>query len=207
MIRVDAMGDACPIPVVKTLQAIRALQGEETVEVLVDNETAVENLSRMAKEKGFPARSEKNGENAYRVEIDAKPNAEEQAPTAEEEAANYCDIPLRKQQTLVVISSEFVGSGDDVLGAVLMKSFIYALAQQEELPSCILFYNGGAKLTTEESPMLEDLRSMASQGVEILTCGTCLNHYGIADKLKIGGITNMYTIVEKMSQADRIVKP
>ena len=113
----------------------------------------------------------------------------------------------RKGNKVVVISSSYMGSGDDELGAVLMKGFIYALSQQDELPKTILFYNGGAKLTCEEAPTLEDLMSLEANGVEILTCGTCLNHYGLTEKLKVGGVTNMYVITEKMMQADLIVKP
>jgi len=87
-----------------------------------------------------------------------------------------------------------------------MKGFIYALSQLDELPQTILFYNGGATITTEESPSLEDLKSMEAQGVEILTCGTCLDYYGLKDKLAVGSVTNMYTIVEKLNQADKIIK-
>ena len=81
------------------------------------------------------------------------------------------------------------------------------LTEQDVLPQTILFYNGGAKLTCEESPTLEDLKSLEAQGVEILTCGTCLNHYGLTDKLQVGSVTNMYVIAEKMTQAGNIVKP
>ena len=88
-----------------------------------------------------------------------------------------------------------------------MKGFLYAISQQDELPATILFYNGGAKLTCQDAPTLEDLKSLEAQGVEILTCGTCLNHYGLTEKLQVGGVTNMYTIAEKMTQAGRIVKP
>jgi selenium metabolism protein YedF len=100
-----------------------------------------------------------------------------------------------------------MGKGDDELGAVLIKGFIFALTQQDKLPSTILFYNGGAKLTCQDSPTVEDLKSLEAQGVEILTCGTCLNHYGLSDKLMVGEVTNMYAIVEKMTLADLIIKP
>ena len=109
--------------------------------------------------------------------------------------------------TVVVISSPCMGTGSDELGAALMKSFIFALTQQDTLPKSILFYNGGAKLTTEGSASLEDLKSLEAQGVEILTCGTCLNFFGLGDKLQVGGVTNMYDIVEKMSSAGRVVRP
>ena len=87
-----------------------------------------------------------------------------------------------------------MGEGDEELGRILMKGFIFALTQQEHLPSAILFYNGGARLTCEDSASLEDLKNLASLGVEILTCGTCLNHYGLTDKLAVGDVTNMYVI-------------
>ena len=90
---------------------------------------------------------------------------------------------------------------------ILMKSFLYALTQQDELPDTILCYNGGAKLTCEGSESLEDLKDLAARGVEILTCGTCLNFYGITEKLQVGSVTNMYDIVERMSSADRVIKP
>jgi selenium metabolism protein YedF len=100
-----------------------------------------------------------------------------------------------------------MGSGNDELGSVLMKGFIYAIAQQEQLPESMIFYNGGATLTCEGSTCLEDLKVLESQGVEILTCGTCLNYYGLTEKLQAGSVTNMYVIAEKMSEAERIIKP
>ena len=88
-----------------------------------------------------------------------------------------------------------------------MKGFLFALSQLESLPQTILFYNGGAKLTVEGSGSLEDLKAMEAQGVEILTCGTCLNHYGLTERLAVGGVTNMYAIVEKLAGAEKVVKP
>ena len=88
-----------------------------------------------------------------------------------------------------------------------MKGFIYALSQQEVLPAAVLFYNGGASIPTEGSVSLEDLKAMEAQGVEILTCGTCLDFYGLKDKLAVGGVTNMYSIVEKLSKAGKVIKP
>ena len=107
----------------------------------------------------------------------------------------------------MVISSQVMGSGDDTLGASLMKAFIFSLTQQDALPDTVLFYNGGAHLTCEGSPCLEDLEALEKADVEILTCGTCLKHYGLDDKLAIGGVTNMYVIAEKQLKADVVVRP
>lgn len=210
MIKVDAMGDTCPIPVVKTKNAIKGLNGGGEVMTLVDNEIAVQNLTKMANQKGYGVKSQKLGEGQYEVIMTisadgASSIAEPTESSGEEETVCYPDT--RKKNTIVVLSSTTMGNGDDELGAILMKGFIYALSQQEELPSTILLYNGGAKISCEESPSLEDLKSLEAQGVEILTCGTCLNHYGLSEKLKVGEVTNMYVITEKMTQADLIVKP
>ena len=207
---VNAMGDACPIPVVKTKNAIKELIGAGMVETLVDNEIAVQNLTKMAQQKNYGVRSEKLGENQYRVIMTIGESANEAGAEAVEEettAEETCMPDGRKGNKVVVISSSYMGTGGDELGAVLMKGFIYALSQQDELPKTILFYNSGAKLACEMSPTLEDLMSLEANGVEILTCGTCLNHYGLTEKLKVGGVTNMYVITEKMMQADLIVKP
>ena len=126
---------------------------------------------------------------------------------AETEEKTVCLVPAAKKTKLVVLSADHMGEGAEELGKILMKSFLYALTQQDELPDTILCYNGGAKLTCEGSESLEDLKDLAARGVEILTCGTCLNFYGITEKLQIGSVTNMYDIVERMSSADRVIKP
>lgn len=202
---VNAMGDACPIPVVKTKNAIKEMGAEGgSVETLVDNEIAVQNLIKMANQKGYPVQSEKLEQNKYRVVMTI---GTEKAAESEVKDEAVCIPDRRADNTVVVISSPYMGEGDDALGAVLMKGFIYAISQQDTLPATMLFYNGGAKLTCEDAPTLEDLKSLEAQGVEILTCGTCLNHYGLTEKLQVGTVTNMYVIAEKMTQASLIVKP
>lgn len=201
-IKVDAMGLACPQPVVKTIKALEALTGPATVETYVDNETAVQNLTRLAQGKGFPVRSEKLAEGRFVVTMETDKTAAES--TAEATAA--C-VPDRRGNTVVAVTSDAMGHGSDELGKNLMKGFLYALSQLEELPKTILFYNGGARLTTEGSLSLEDLKSMEAQGVQIMTCGTCLNYYGLTEKLAVGSVTNMYSIVETLAKADKIIKP
>lgn len=206
MIHVNAMGDACPIPVVKTKNAIRELNGPGVVETLVDNEIAVQNLTKMARQKSYGVKSEKLAEGQFKVTMTIGDDvAAISEPLQEEQCLVHPMEGLKN--TVVVIASSEMGNGGEELGKALMKSFIYALGQQDILPKTILFYNGGAAMTCEGSPVLEDLRSLQAQGVEILTCGTCLNFYGLAEKLQIGEVTNMYVIVEKMIQADLIVKP
>ena len=200
MITVNAMGDNCPIPVIKTKKAMAALTGPETIEVLVDNEIAVQNVTKMASSSGGKVTSEKLGDAEYKVTIEM-----ELAPAAE--GAEAGGAPDARDNTVVVVSSDRMGSGNDELGKVLIKGFIFAVTQLDTLPKTMLFYNGGATLTTEGSDSLEDLKSLEAQGVEIMTCGTCLDYYGLKDKLAVGTVTNMYSIVETMAKAGRIVRP
>ena len=204
MIKVNAIGDTCPIPVVKAKNAIKELGGAGVVEVLVDNEIAVQNLGKMAKQKGYAFQSEKLGAAEFKVTMTVGESAEQQNV---EDIPEVCAVPGHKKNVVVAINSAKMGVGHDELGGVLIKGFIFALTQMDELPSAILFYNGGATLTTEGSTSLEDLKNLEAQGVEILTCGTCLNYYGLGDKLRVGEVTNMYSIVEKLTGADLVVKP
>ena len=196
MIKIDARGDACPLPVVKAKKAIAELHGSGEVEVLVDNEIAVQNLTKMAQQKGYLSSFEKLAEQEYRVRFTIKDTPVADTAVLGEEKqqaeAETC-IPDARTDTVVVIASD--------------KAFVFSLTQQDKLPKTILFYNGGASLTCEGSPMLEDLKALEAEGVEILTCGTCLNYYGITEKLAVGGVTNMYVIAEKMLNAGNVVKP
>lgn len=201
MITVNAMGDNCPIPVIKTKKAMQGITGAEVIEVLVDNEIAVQNVTKMASGTGGVVTSEKLGEKEFKVTIQMNGAV---VTEREEEAA--C-TPDRKDNAVVVISSDRMGAGNDDLGKVLIKGFIFAVTQLDTLPKTMLFYNGGATLTAEGSDCLEDLKSLEAQGVEILTCGTCLNYYELTDRLAVGSVTNMYTIVEKMADADKIIQP
>lgn len=203
---VNAMGDACPIPVVKTKNAIKEIGSEGgVVETLVDNEIAVQNLTKMANQKGYEVASEKIADNQFKVTMTIPAGAvADSAQAAEEEV---CIPDTRKKNTVVVVASDKMGSGDDDLGSLLIKGFVYAVSQQDELPGAMIFYNGGAKLTVEGAATLEDLKSLEAQGVKIMTCGTCLQHYGIKDQLAVGVVSNMYEIVETMNSATLIIRP
>ncbi len=215
MITVNAMGDKCPIPVVKTKKAIQALTGPDTIEVLVDNKTAMQNVTKMASSQGGEVEAEKLSGEKYRIVIKMKgvpasEKAEEgHVSEAETSVQENCESSCKGSSgdTIVVVSSDRMGSGNDELGKVLLKGFIFAVTQLDELPAKMLFYNGGAKITCEGSDSLEDLKNLEAQGVEIQTCGTCLDYYQLKEKLAVGTVTNMYSIVEAMAGAARILRP
>lgn len=207
-VKVNAIGDQCPIPVIKTKKALAELTEASIVEVSVDNEIAVQNLSKMAKQKKLEYTCEKISDQHYVIKIKADKVDSVEAPVKEEAAqeAEVC-YPDRKTNTVVVLSSDKMGEGSEELGKILMKGFIFALTELDELPKTVLLYNSGVKLSTTGSNSIEDLKTLQAQGVEILSCGTCLNYYELAESLEVGEVTNMYFILEKMAQADKIIRP
>ena len=199
---IDCKGMACPLPVVNAKKAAEAMSLGDVLTVLVDNEIAVQNLSRFAEHKGFGVSAQKKGEKEYAVIMSISGEVVE---SKEEEVA--CVMDSRRKGMLVVLSGNVMGTGDAKLGTSLMKAFVFALTKQDQLPDTILCYNSGAYLTCEGADTLEDLKLLESEGVTILTCGTCLDFYGLKEKLAVGGVTNMYDIVERMESAAQIIKP
>jgi selenium metabolism protein YedF len=213
---IDAKGKPCPQPVILAMRALGGLKDGETLQVQVDNEAAVENLKRMAQKNGAAVQVKADGAN-WTVEIvpadsvagagggTGSADAAQAGQSAEEQARQICAMPARGPVVVAVGSAE-MGNGDPRLGRILMKSFLYSLTQLDELPQTVLFFNGGVRMTTEGSESIEDLKALESQGVEILSCGTCLDFYGLKDKLLVGGITNMYVIAQTMAGAGNVVK-
>lgn len=187
---IDCKGLKCPAPVINTKKYFDGIE-EGKASVIVDNEVAKNNISKFAESNGFKHEvKEENG--IFTITIDKE--------------ASCCEVMNFHKNTVIVVSSDKLGQGDDVLGSALMKSYLFALSESDNLPSEVLFLNGGVKLTVEGSPVLENIEKLHKSGVNILSCGTCLDFYNIKDKLAIGEITNMYTIVELMNKADNTIK-
>lgn len=205
---VDARGLACPLPVVNAKKAVGEFQEDGVLTVLVDNEIAVQNLQKFAVQKGLRSAGEKKGEKEYEVTIQVAVNAAAApAPMEGDEEEVSCSPDSRKKGLVAVLSANVMGSGEEKLGKALMKAFVFALTKQDVLPETILCYNSGAYLTCEGSDSLEDFKALEAEGVNIMTCGTCLDFYGIKDKLAVGSVTNMYDIVETMENAKSMIRP
>ena len=177
---IDCRGLACPLPVVNAKKASEELNSGDVLTVLVDNEIAVQNLTRFGEHKGFTVSAEKKGDKEYAVTMTVSGAAAEE--TVEEIA---CVMDSRRKGMLVVLSANVMGTGDAKLGTSLMKAFVFALTKQDQLPDTILCYNTGAYLTCEGADTLEDLKLLESEGVTVLTCGTCLDFYGLKEKLSV----------------------
>lgn len=208
---VDARGEQCPIPVIRAKQELKNLSQGDSLCVLIDNEISMQNLMKMANQLNIKAENKKTND-GYSVEFFY---IGEGIKITEVKKENYGDVSIyqsmtflekyKKKQVVIVISSDKYGKGEDTLGQILMKGFIYVTSALEDLPKTIIFLNSGVNITCKGSDSLEDLREMENQGVEIISCGTCLDYYNLKDKLMVGLISNMYTIVEKQMFADLVI--
>ena len=198
---VNAKGLACPQPVVL---AKKALESHEQVRVIVDNDTALENIKRLGTKLDCDIKVEKKKDNIYEINLKRKTGA----TGAKDDFVASCDAtPAQAGPFVIVISADKMGRGNDELGYVLIRTFLHTVAGQAEKPDVMIFYNTGVKLTVQDSEVLDDLKQMESEGVQLLVCGTCLNYFEIKDKLAAGTVSNMYDIVEIMIRAGRLLAP
>jgi selenium metabolism protein YedF len=188
---IDCRKMACPAPVISIKKALETL-GE--VRVLLDDGAPRENVTRFAGNRGFIVQEE-HGDDGCVLTITAGTSVEIKSTSS----SKSCDV-------VFLITSDRLGDGPDELGRLLMKNLIHSLLEARDLPSRMLFMNSGVRLTTEGSDLLEALDKLAGMGVEILSCGLCLDFFGIKDKLLSGGTTNMLTTVETILSNERVIR-
>nr|WP_307775720.1 sulfurtransferase-like selenium metabolism protein YedF [uncultured Cetobacterium sp.] len=192
MIKVDATGQTCPMPVIMTKNALKEIS-EGTIEVTIDNKISKENIEKFAKEMGFSYITEEDN-GTFFIQItkqsDIKPKE-----------------VLSQENIVISIGSDKMGEGDPALGETLMKGFLYTLTEMETLPNTILLYNRGVYLSSLIESAVKDLKDLENRGVEILSCGACANFYHLEDKIAVGSITNMYNIIDKQLKATKVIKP
>jgi selenium metabolism protein YedF len=193
---VDCRGLKCPEPVLKTRKALA--DGMESFNVLVDNEAARDNVSRFARTSGCDVEVTETDEGFI---IALSPGVGKTQRTSDESVISCDTLP----GTVIFISSDEIGTGERELGAALMKSFIYAASEAEDLPSGLVFMNSGVRLVTENDEAIENLKKLADRGVNILVCGTCLDFYKLKNNLKVGRVSNMYEIQSALMSAPRLV--
>ena len=193
MKEIDCRGMACPHPVVKTKQTLEELkEGEFTL--IVNDPSSSENVSRFASSQGCSVDVEKRGGDFY-------------LHIRKAEAVEEKKIALDEEKVVIYINSNLLGVGDEVLGSILMRAFLKTLLDMEPKPSRLIFIHSGVRLTSEGSEVLDTLKVLFEKGVEILSCGTCLDFYGLKEKVKVGIVTNMYEITKSLLEADRLVRP
>ena len=201
---IDCMGMACPLPVINAKKAIEAFTEDGTLHIRVDNDTAVQNLTRLGEHNGFAVTTAQNGDKAYTVTMAVVAGQAKGAQVPAE--ALSCAAPTRGGK-VVVLSADTMGGGDERLGKKLMKAFIFALTSQDEAPDKVICYNTGAFLTTRDADTVKDLKTLEAAGTTVMTCGTCLDFYGLKEELQVGVVSNMYDIVEAQMNAALILRP
>lgn len=189
---INVTGKPCPIPVIEAKKALRNAAAGEQVGMLVDNDISRQNLEKMAAGLGCPCSSETREDGNILVTVTA--------------AGPAAALPPGEDQGLVVaIGKNTMGTGNDELGAILIKGFFYALTELDRPPETILFFNSGVRLTTEGSTVIGDLKKLEERGTIVSSCGTCLDFYQLKDRLAVGNVTNMYAIAAAMGSAARLV--
>ena len=188
---IDCRGLACPQPVVTTKKALDQIE-EGNLIVIVNNAVSSNNVERFVLSQGCSVEVEEKG-GEFHLHI-------RKAKIAEESKR-------RGQKVVVYVNSQFLGVGEEALGTILIRSFFKTLLDSETMPFRMIFINSGVRLTSEGSEVLETLKSLSEKGVEILSCGTCLDFYGLKEKVKVGMTSNMYDIVQSLMEADRLIRP
>ncbi|MBU4033567.1 MAG: sulfurtransferase-like selenium metabolism protein YedF [Proteobacteria bacterium] len=194
----DCRGLACPQPVIRAKELLDSLT-QGSVEVLVDNEAAQSNLERFGKSQGCGVAIRSSGDTRH---ITLSKGERGQTPAPED---YRCDPP--GTGLVMVIPADTMGRGDDPLGSVLMRAYIKTIKNLSPLPAKIFFYNTGVKITATESDLVAPLRELDGLGVEIYSCGTCLDFFNLKDALLVGQVTNMFEIMDGMAQATKVVSP
>lgn len=198
MITLDMRGKPCPIPMVETKKVIQSLQGKkEVIEIIVDNQIACENLEKMARGYHYAYEYKQIQEGCYQMLMNINDAVVEEQETSK---------PIKKENTTVIaFGSDAMGRGEEKLGKILIKGFIYALTEDKIIPDYLLFFNRGVFLTIDDANTKEDLKKLAALGCEIYICGTCVDFYQLKEQIHMHKVTNMYEIVEILNKADKVI--
>jgi selenium metabolism protein YedF len=201
---IDVRDLACPGPVLKLRELLD--EGEREISMHVADELCRSNVTRFAASRDAEAVVEDPGDGTFVVTIKAGEDSTGTRPG--EETLMVSEVSATQAGPRVVqITARTMGSGDDELGALLLRSFLKTQAELESKPDAILFYNGGVKLCCEGSYLLDDLRGLEAAGVEIIACGTCLNFFELGDQLRVGRVTDMLEIAGLLADAGSVVRP
>jgi selenium metabolism protein YedF len=203
---VDTRGLVCPAPLIRTRQGLTEAAPKETVQILIDNPTSLSNVKRFLTDNRLEFAVREEGNIAI-VTVTRGEGSEISSNETEYCTTDIPPAPAGIRRTVVAITSERMGSGDDGLGTKLIVSFFRTLVLVEPLPDSVVFYNAGVKLALDDSPVLEHIKELKERGTGIYLCSTCINHFGIKDRLHVGTFSDMYQILNVLKDADNIIRP
>lgn len=192
----DCRGLNCPEPVIRCRALLREKNPDSLI-VLVDNEAAVENVSRYLSREGYATSADKSGASEWRIGASKTGEAPKADPVFEEKGG----------KTVVLLTTQTLGRGDDELGAKLMATFLANLSELGESLWRVILLNGAVKLSCGEGEETQSLKALATAGVGVFVCGTCLTHYGLLEQKKVGETTNMMDILTSLSLAQKVIRP
>jgi selenium metabolism protein YedF len=202
---VDTRGLTCPAPLIKTRQGLNEAAPDETVQIIIDNSTSLGNVRRYLSDNKLSFIIKEEGE----IAIVTVTRGEKPELSANE--TQYCETAAPasggRRNTVVAITSERMGMGDDELGIKLMISFFRTLVMLEPAPVSVVFYNAGVKMAMDDSPVFGHIKELTEKGTGIYLCTTCINHFGIKDHLPVGSFSDMYQILNILKDADHIIRP
>lgn len=204
-LKIDARGLACPQPVLKTKEVLEKGQTDEFA-VLVDNLAAKENVCRFASSQGCSIEVAVLGGDQFELIVSPGKRGEASLNSQTDSCVITCTSPVNSR-IVVYVGSSCMGKGDDVLGRKLMRGFLRTWIDADSKPWRMIFINSGVELTTMDDEAVDALTLLNEGGVEILSCGTCLQHFGYEDKLKVGRSTNMYEVVDTLKEAQKVISP
>ncbi len=197
----ECQGLPCPQPVIRSKESLATLNEGDELVVVVDNEAARDNVKRFAESQGHSVIVKQVGA-TFKLSIAVCKGGQ-----AGDEPEIVCPVPGDEKRIAVHISSEFMGRGDDGLGARLMAAYFDTLAQFADKVTHVTLVNSGVKLIAHGSPVLAEAHELEKLGVQFVACGVCLKHFGLDDKVKVGIISNMYSILAAHKEADLILRP
>ncbi len=205
--KLDCQGLACPQPVLKCKEIIQKNKPERLL-ILVDNEAAQVNVSRFLNNQAYQVLSvnHNNGTISLTAESTTK---QEQPETTEQDTKSsqvHAKPILQEDNQLVLITSDVIGHGDDDLGSKLMQNLIATLPEMGSSLWRIILINGGVRLAISGSPVLDKLKALEQDGVSILVCGTCLDHFELLHEKQLGQTTNMLDVVTSLQLASKVIK-
>ena len=196
----DLKGLKCPMPLIETKKALKELNQDESLKILIDNETSVKNVTHYLKDNGISLATNQK-DSVWEIHIKrGNEDIEESVPEA------YCNTsePTDKSY-IVVFGKDCLGEGSEELGNLLVGGMLTSTLEQDILPQKIIFINSGINLVTKGTLALSLLKELESKGVELITCGTCLDYFDKTDELEISRVSNMHEILESMINTGKVI--
>lgn len=196
----DVKGMKCPMPLIETKKALKGIEKDEALKIIIDNETSVKNVEHFLTDNGMEvSKSEKNG--IWEIVVNKNDNDLEDV-----QAEAYCSTSVEADKSYVVmLAKDRLGEGSEELGIALVGAMLNALKSMDTLPNRILIMNSGVNLVINDALFLPHFKELEGMGVEILTCGACLDYYEKMDELAVGRVSNMHDILESMLKVGKVI--